>query len=687
MAVSVGADVGGTFTDFVVFDEAEGSVREKKVPSSMDSPARAVADGLREVMAAGTEPANITRFSHGTTLAVNTLLQRSGARVGLLVTRGFRDVLQLRRLRLPDAPGFHVRQPEPLVARRDVREVGGRLLHDGTEVRPLAVDEAVAAAGDLLAAGCEALAVCLLHSYRDPSHEQRVGEAIRRRFPGVHVSLSAEVWPQQREYERTQVTVINAHIAPIMERYFSGLGRQLGDVGVAVGLLSTKSSGGVMSAARAARRPVETLLSGPASGVVAAAELGRAAGVASLMAFDMGGTSADIGLVESGGARTSNEAAVGDFPVLLPTVDVTSVGAGGGSVAYVDAAGVLKVGPRSAGAMPGPACYGRGGSEPTVTDAYATLGVLTHLLGGEVVLDLGAARAVCGRLGECLGTDATGAAEAVLQVATANMYARILPFLAQRGLDPRSLALLAYGGAGPTHAFRLAREVRSSTVVIPPSPGTFCALGCLLADLRADFVATVYADLAAMGDGEMAAAFTRLHRQASQWAASENAHAAAISFGADMRYRGQSYELPVPLSSDLGDGICDRAAAAFAAAHERVYGYADPGEAVEVVNVRAQLLAPTRKPPLRHGVSSAGRSSAGHSSAGRPSRSGPIQRTVCYGGERHTAAVVDRSSLQPGESLGGPAVVTQYDTTTFIPPGAVAEVDGAGNLIGRFLDG
>jgi N-methylhydantoinase A len=676
MGVSVGVDVGGTFTDFVVCDGVDGSVREMKVPSTPGAPAGAVAEGFSRLLAEGIEPGEITRFAHGTTVALNTLLQRGGARVGLLVTRGFRDVLVLRRLRLADAPGFHVRQAPPLVARRDVREVDGRLLADGTEVRPLALDEAVAAAADLVADGCEVLAVCLLHAYRDPAHEQRVGEAIRHRFPELHVSLSSEIWPQQREYERTQVTVINAHVAPIMERYFSDLEKELRQMGVGTGILSTKSSGGVMSAARAARRPVETLLSGPASGVVAAVEFGRAAGLDALVAFDMGGTSADIGLVDAGGARISTEATVGDFPVLLPAVDVSSVGAGGGSVATLDAAGVLKVGPRSAGAVPGPACYGRGGTEPTVTDAYATLGVLTHLLGGQVPLDLDAAHRACGELGERLGTDAVGAAEAILEVATANMYARILPILAQRGVDPRELALLAYGGAGPTHAFRVAREVGFGTVVVPPSPGTFCALGCLLADLRADFVATLYTDLARLRDEELADALRELHRQASAWAREEDAPGASVTFGADMRYRGQSYELAVPLSSDLGEGACRRAAEAFADTHQRVYGYADPDAAIEVVNVRAQLLAPIAKPSLLHpGAGSA-----------RPDASHAERRTVYAGGSAVTALVVDRSSLVPGGQLEGPVVVTQYDTTTFVPPGAVVETDAVGNLIGRFDD-
>lgn len=313
-----------------------------------------------------------------------------------------------------------------------------------------------------------------------------------------------------------------------------------------------------------------------------------------------------------------------------------------------------------------------------MTDAYATLGVLTHLLGGQVSLDLDAARRACGALGAGLGADAVGAAEAILEVATANMYARILPFLAQRGVEPRGLALLAYGGAGPTHAFQVAREVGFGTVVVPPSPGTFCALGCLLADLRADFVATVYAELGTLDDEDLAGALRELHRQAIEWAREESAPATGITFGADMRYRGQSYELAVALSSDLGEGACRRAAEAFAAAHERVYGYADPDGAVELVNIRAQLLAPIAKPSLRHPGADSARSRSGTGE--------PEHRMVHSGGTAVDALVVDRVSLLPGDRLEGPAVVTQYDTTTFVPPGAVVETDAAGNLIGRFDD-
>ncbi|MDR0360422.1 MAG: hydantoinase/oxoprolinase family protein [bacterium] len=675
MATLVGVDVGGTFTDFVAADE-RGARSEFKVRSTPAEPAQAVLEGFRRLFAEGVDPAAISLFAHGTTVALNTVLQRSGARVGLITTRGFRDVLALRRLRLTGAPGFHVRRPEPLVARRDVREVGGRLLADGREVRPLDEAEVAAAAADLAATGCEAVAICLLHSYRSDAHERRAAAAARAACPGLHVTVSSEVWPQQREYERTEVAVVNAHVAPVMERYFHHLSGALGELGVAATVLSTRSSGGVMSAEAAARRPGETLLSGPGSGVVAAAALGRAAGLHHLVAFDMGGTSADVGLVVEGAARTTTEATVGDFPVLMPSVDVSSIGAGGGSIAAVDSAGVLKVGPRSAGSTPGPACYGRGGEEATVTDAYAALGVVSELLDGEVPLDLEAARRACADLGARLDLDPEGAAEAILRVATANMYARLLPLMAGRGADPREFALLAYGGAGPTHAFRLAREVGFTRVVIPPSPGTFCALGCLLADLRADFVATVSADLDELPEPELVSVFTGLAQNARSWVHEQRvpSERPLVTLGADMRQGGQSYEIAVELPPDLGPGFRERAREAFFGAYERVYGNPDRSGRVEIVNARAYVIAPTAKPAFASPAVARGAAPDG-------------RRRVRHEGRDFAAEVIARSALAPGRRLEGPAVITQYDTTTFVPPGAWVEVGPLASLIGGFDGG
>jgi N-methylhydantoinase A len=668
VAIRVGVDVGGTFTDFVVFDEA-GGLSTFKLPSTGGAPEEAVIGGFRRLLAAGAR--DITLFSHGTTVALNTLLQRAGARVGLIVTRGFRDVLQLRRLRLEGAPGFHIQRPRPLVPRRDIREVGGRLRYDGVEIRPLDESEVIAAAEELVAAGCESIAISFLHSYRDPTHERRAAAAIRRRFPSIAVTASSEVWPQQREYERTEVTVINAHLAPVLRHYYERLAGALTELGVNTTVLATKSSGGVMTAASAAQRPVETLLSGPAAGVVAAAHLGRTAGFDHLVAFDMGGTSADIGLVVEGTVRTTTEATVGEFPVVMPSVDVSSVGAGGGSIATLDPSGVLKVGPRSAGSHPGPACYGRGGTEPTVTDAYVTLGILGDLLGGEMELDVEAARYACGRLGDRLGTSPEQAAEAILQVATATMCARLLPLMARRGGDPREFALLAYGGAGPTHAFRLAREAGFGRIVIPPSPGTFCALGCLLADLRADFVSTVYADLDQIPEEGLLEVFAGLRREAEAWVVEQGVEVGEVRVwsSADMRQGGQSYEIPVDLPGTLGAGLRDRVREAFFDAYDRVYGDAERSGRVEIVNARAHVVAATPKPDLAWAGGDVG--AEGY-------------RRVHHSGVALEAVVYRRAGLAPGSRVVGPAVITEYGTTTFVPPQAFVEVDRSGNLLGGF---
>ncbi len=666
----VGVDVGGTFTDFVVFDGETERTEVLKVPSVPADPASAVIEGFRRLIECGIPPAAVTLFVHGTTISLNALLQRTGARVGLLVTRGFRDVLQLRRLRLEGAPGFYVRQPAPLVSRHHIREIDARLLASGDELRPLDRDQVVAAVAELVDDGCETIAICFLHAYRNPAHEDAAAAWIRERFPGLHVTASSAIWPQQREYERTEIAVINAHIAPVMERYFQHLTTALHDLGVRTAVFSTKSSGGIMAAARAARRPVETLLSGPASGVVAAAAVGHAAGFGELIAFDMGGTSADIGIVQHGELRTTTETKVGDFPVIMPAVDVSSIGAGGGSIAHLDEAGVLKVGPQSAGADPGPAAYGRGTTQATVTDAYVTLGMLDpeRFLGGQQRLDVDAARRACARIGDSLGLSAQETAEAILDVATANMFARFLPLMAQRGANPRDFALLAYGGAGPTHAFLLAREVGFERVVIPAAPGMFCALGCLVGDVRADFVQTVYSPLDDLEDRELSEVFEDLRDRATAWLAEERVGAAgSVGFAADLRYRGQSHELTVPLP-EPGAGFRRGVVDAFTDVYQRVYGTSDPTGAVELVNARAYVLGETRKPRIRF--------------AGADGTRPVERRRIRFAGADHEATVAERSGLSPGDTLTGPALVTQYDTTTFVAPGYRVEVDEHGNLIG-----
>ena len=681
----VGVDVGGTFTDLVLMDEASGEFVAAKTPSRPAEPHRAILDGLRALLAQeDVAPREITSFVNGTTLGLNTVIQRSGAPTGLLITEGFRDVLEIRRLRLPGAPSFYAERPRSLVPRRHVREVRERILANGRIYRALDPAEAVAAAGELRAAGVTSLAICLLHAYRNPAHEAQAAAAIRAAFPDLYVCTSSEVWPQQREYERALVTVMSAHVGPRLAEYFTGLARELGELGVDCPLLSTKSNGGVMSVRQAARAPVESLLSGPAAGVIAAAHLGRLTGRRKLIAHDMGGTSADISGVD-GDVLYSTESQVGDFPLIVPAVDVTSIGAGGGSIAWADAAGVLKVGPRSAGADPGPACYDRGGTEPTVTDAYVLSGLIEpdEFLGGRLELSTDRAERALAELGQRLRLSPQETAAGILRVATANMYAQFLPLMAQHGVDHREFALLAYGGAGPTHAFLLAREIGIRTVVVPPSPGTLCALGCLLADLRADYVRTVYAELRDANLGALGAELDRLDQQATAWLDEERVPAAErdVVRSADLRYRGQSFEVAVRLREGGVPGLRELPAL-FHARHQAVYGFSDPAGAVEVINLRVHAIGGVRRPARLSPRAGAGGKSDAAADVAR-NASATRTREIVLDGARLKATAVHRSQLAPGMTLDGPAVIAQYDTTVFVPPGFRISVDPWLNIVGE----
>jgi N-methylhydantoinase A len=685
----LGVDIGGTFTDFALLDEATGRLAILKLPSTPERPSSAVVAGTDELLRRhGLAPATVRLFVHGTTLAVNTVIERSGARAGLLVTRGFRDILTIARHRIPDIFDFFTEVPAPLVPRSRVAEIAERTLADGRVLRAPDEDELRAVVGRLVAGGVEAIALCFLHSYQNPSNEERARKVIEEAYPDLYLSVSSAVWPQMREYERALVAVINAYVGPRMGPYFRALQADLEALGVRCPVLSTRSNGGVMSARRAGRSPVETLLSGPASGVIGAAYLGRLAGMERLITLDMGGTSADVGVVE-GEPHLSTDSHVGDFPVILPAVDVSSIGAGGGSVAWTDAEGVLKVGPRSAGARPGPACYGLGGSEPTVTDAYVALGILDpeRFLGGRMRLQASLARAALARVGGALGLEPEGAAEAILNVATAQMYAALVPLMARKGVDLADHALLAFGGAGPTHAFLLAQEVGIRRVLVPPHPGVLCAIGCLVADAKGDFVRTVYRSLPRAGGAailaELARGFDELEHEARAWLEAEAIPVSEIAVvrGADMRYLGQSFEIPVPIgagSPDLeDDGTALRAA--FHRAYSQIYGYTDPEADLEVINIRLTVVGRAPKPALA--------SPAGSGEAGGHPPAARTTRPVRWAGRWQAAAVYPRERLAPGATFPGPAVVEQFDSTVFIPEGFAVRVDAVGNLLGGRVDG
>jgi N-methylhydantoinase A len=655
-------------------EEATGRSVALKTPSVPSDPAQAVLNGLAEAVArAGITPAEIGYFVHGTTLGLNTLLERSGAPTGLLVTRGFRDLLEIGRLRLPDPTNYYVEKIKPLVPRWHVREIDERLRADGSEERPVDLAGLEAATRELLAEGVESLALCFLHAYRNPAHEAAALAHLRRVFPDLYVCGSAEIWPQQREYERGLVTVINAYIGRRMRRYFTRLQANMSGAGLTAPLLTTKSNGGVMAAASAADAPVETLLSGPASGVMGALATGQAAGYARLIAFDMGGTSVDVAVID-GEVMQSNESQIGDFPVIMPAVDVSSIGAGGGSIAWLDAAGVLKVGPRSAGAMPGPASYGRGGTAPTVTDAYVRIGVFSpgRVLGGGLVLDHAKAEAAMATIAGPLRLDTLGVAAAILDVATANMYAQFMPLMARKGIDPRDFALLAYGGAGPLHAFLLAKEIGITRVIVPNSPGTLCALGSLMADLRRDVIRTL------PGHGPpdaatIATTYAALEAEASAWLRGQ----AVATIGtrliraADMRYRGQSFDLTVAMPE--GETGLAPLLGQFHAQYRRIYGVADTKAAVEVTNLRVTALGLTTKPsPAVPDLMAVSHDAVPFA-----------RRMVREGAMMAETGFYDRATLSPGCRFHGPAVVEAPDTTIYIPTGFAVQVDAWGNLVGE----
>ena len=669
----LGVDIGGTFTDFALLNEASGAVDVLKIPTTPRAPADAVADGVRILARRlAVDAASIDYFVHGTTLAVNTLIERSGSPVGLLVTRGLEDILEIRRLRLPEPQNFFTDPPTPLSPREMVRGIDERLGPTGAVERAVDLEAAEARAAELVAAGCRAVAICFLHAYANGAHEAAVKRRVEARFPDVFVCASSEVWPQRREYERALLTTINAHVGERMRTYFRSLERDLRALGVASPILSTKSNGGVMTARTAGERSVETLFSGPSSGVIGAHWVAAQAGLPRVITFDMGGTSADVSVITDG-PTYSSEAQAGDFPILMPSIDIKSVGAGGGSIAWIDRSGVLKVGPHSAGAEPGPACYGRGGTEPTITDAYLAMGWLNpaRFAGGGVALDPRTAADALGGLGRRLRMEVQDVAWAIAEVATANMYARFTPFLTSRGVNAEEYAVVAFGGAGPTHACLLARELGLGRVLIPRVPGALCALGCLVADLRADFVRVLGARCDALTPDALEGAFQALEKEARGWLEREGLAVTAHRFerSADMRYVGQSFELTAPLPERVG-GSLDAVLEAFYRAYRDVYGYVDREAPVEIIDVRMQVVGVTPKP------SAAAPPASGERVAGAPGT-----RPVYWGGGTLAAAVHQRGALCVGDRVGGPAVIEQDDTTTIIPPGFGAQVDARLNLI------
>jgi N-methylhydantoinase A len=605
---------------------------------------------------------------------VNSIIQRNGAKLCLITTRNFGDVLELGRLQRPEPFNMYSMQPTPLVRKDCVFEVDERILWDGSVADALDEGSVRDALAQAIGRGAEGVVVGLINSFRNPAHELRIKEIAADIAPDLAVTCSSEVWPVVREYERTVTAVLNAFVQPKMTRYLSSLQLALKNEGIVVEPQITKSNGGVMRAELGMKNCVDVLLSGTASGVVAAAQLARLAGLPNVASLDVGGTSADVAFIVDGEPRFSTGETIGDFSLLIPSVSVSSIGGGGGSIATVDDLGVLKRGPRSAGSEPGPACYGRGATEPTTTDAFVVCGILgqAELAYGKVSLDRGLAEAAVKMLADRLSMDVREAASAIIEVAVSGMYAEMATAFASHGEEPKSFALMAFGGAGPMMACFLARVLGMKTVVVPPTPGVLCALGGLLSDTKNDFIATVFQGLNADAMEPIRDAFSDLSGKAERWLRQEQGHEGeqTIVLSADMRYRGQSHEIEVLLDESwIRDGDLAAMLDAFHKAHHRANSYSDPGAAVQFINARVVISAKNPLPEFK-------------ADPERPhSPEAERHADVFYDGEVRKAALYQREQLPPGATIEGPAIVAQADATTFILHGFSGYVDGHRNLL------
>lgn len=670
----VGIDTGGTFTDLVVLDDEAGEVKVTKVPSNPQNPGAALLEGLE---ALGVAPERVRRMVHGTTVATNALLERKVGRTGLLVTEGFRDVVEFGRGRrlAPWSmfdPSFV--RPEPLVPRKLRLELRERILADGTVLVPLDEKDVERAAEELRRAGVEAVAVGFLHSYLDDAHERLAGEVLRRVMPSVPVSLSAEVVPEYREFERFSTAVLNAALIPVMDGYTHQLEQGLAGSGYAAPFYLMSSSGGIMTLETSRRLPIRTLLSGPVGGVVGSVYLARHAGFADLITCDMGGTSTDVCLVRGLQPETVPDRVVAGMPLKTPQVDINTVGAGGGSIAWLEEGRFLHVGPQSAGAEPGPACYGLGGTDPTVTDANVVLGRLnpSATLGHRIHLRRDLAHKAVKGLASALGvTSVHEAAEGIVRLAVTRMVSAIREISLERGYDPRDFVFVPFGGAGPMHAAQVAEELHMERVLVPLYAGNTSALGLLCSDLRRDYARTVMRPLSGLGADAMAEVWRELQGQADADLAADGFGAAARRFerSLDLRYVGQAFELNLPLEGERP--APEDIAAAFHQRHAQRYGHSDPQGAIEVVNLRLSAFGTVSTPTLRPVAATA--SSLGEALLER--------RLVYFGGSEVSCPVYQRERLPEGAAFDRPAIVEEFGATTVVPPGWGVELDRLGNLL------
>jgi N-methylhydantoinase A len=678
-AIRVSADVGGTFTDVAAFDEATG---ELKLGKTLTTPERLVSGIENGVTKAGSTFQAASLFLHGTTVAINTILERSGARCALLTTQGFRDIYEIGRVNRPESYNLFFRKHAPLID-RDLRfEIMERTDAQGTVLIRLDEEQVRNAAATAVAQGVQAIAILFLHSYRNPAHEKRAKEIVEREFPELFVTASHELSQEYREYERTSTAAANAYVGPCVRTYLTEMESHLADAGFAGNFLIVQSTGGLFDVDDARSSCIRMLESGPAAGVVGAKALCDSIGIRNAIAFDMGGTTAKAGVIYDGNVLMTGSALIGGYasglPVQMPMIDIQEVGTGGGSIARVEVGNALRVGPESAGAVPGPACYGRGGREPTVTDANLLLGRLgvDRFLGGEMTLDVAAAtRAVTDRVATPLALDPIEAADGILRIATTKMAHVVRWVTTERGLDAADFALVAYGGAGPLHAAMVARELGIARVVIPSAPGHFSAYGMLVADLRRDFVTTWFTPLTDASFEEMERIFGDMEaRGRATVTRGQASMATATARAADMRYVGQEHAVTVELPTELfrsqdRDGIKRR----FDAVHQVRYGFSVAQEKAEIVSLRSATVGVMRKPPFEH------------IAAGAPEPDGAAfrgRRPVYFAGHGFVETpTYHRPALKAGNRIAGPALIEEHASTTVVLPGDRTAVDAFGDLI------
>jgi len=651
-------DIGGTFTDLIGFDDIAGRFTQAK---SLTTPHHLVQGIIDCIQKSGLDARAIDELIHGSTIAINTLIERKGAKTALVVTRGTRDVYIIGRGNRPEAYNLFFHRHRPLVPRHLTREAVERMLSSGEVHEPLQGESVAAACEALRAERVEAVAVCFLHAYANPAHERIAGDMIRSALPDAYVSLSHEILREYREFERMSTTVVNAYIGPKVGGYVSSLKSNLGDIGFGGNLSIMRSNGGVMAPEIATARPAAMMESGPVGGIIASAQTGKQLGCPNVISFDMGGTTAKASLVRDGEPAMSPGYYVGGYasghPVMLPMIDVVEVGAGGGSIAWRDEVGALKVGPHSAGADPGPICYGGGGTEPTITDANVVLGRLDpdNFLGGQMKLDAAAARrGIADRIAGPLEMEVIAAAQAIVAIAIAKMSLAVREVSVEKGYDPRDFALVASGGAGPLHVLAIARELHIPKVIVPQFPSHFSALGMLLADERHDFARTFYSDLANADFARLVAVHDEMVTEAA--AALRHAEDAVRRVDLDIRYVGQEFTLPVPVErKQLVAADRQRIRAAFDALYEQRYAHHSPDEPVEIVNIRVAVLGKRAKmafPPLRD------------RGAAKPAR----HREAYFADVRKplTAPVYAREALGAGSAIDGPALIQEHGTTTVL---------------------